>query len=592
MAAKDDWYFESTQDAHSSDSEETDSSYLDDGDDCEEAKWGELFNADALLSSGNAAEEASTLPVSTFLRPSRQSETNCRASRRLAASPRASNYDVPRPSGQNYDVPRPSGQNYQVPRTRRPEETGAKSRCHALAPNFEALCDMSDHKLKDRAASCCEVSSLSLGEDYEEIDLVCEQTVRPKKKGVAHRAARLVSRGLRGPAAGLAKLGNQLAGMRDLGQNFKSMLNLRDDDTREEETEEGYQARETPEEAERLAGHVPAPVHLLQSPDAKSARNVYTLFIDGPMGCGKSTLIRSIHRLLTGTNVACFREPMDYWRGVFSDCIDNVYRLTSKRASLRNSASLLAVQTKFLTPMRALQDCVNRCSLDGNNSAQTTSLDSWALFDRHVISASVVFPLVFLKRGILSFEHFMGLLSMFRADEGDVIVLLSLDDEEACRRLKRRNRKSEQGITRQYIRDLRDAYHKAYCAWLLLRQLGPVGVAEICVKTATMHGVCARTSGLRGKVPVMEKLWSKSLFMVIADVIEPFNTNAALMQIVYAVACELNKLEFLVVDATKFTDDVPGLWTDIYMQTLRTPSIKTRVLDWTYLTAIARDFSK
>lgn len=479
--------------------------------------------------------------------------------------------------GEHYQKPRTAPEKvYQVPSNiPLPEEAsilgnvkGKKS-----SANFEklarlsGLAEVSPHSSPETASS----------QGYYE-DIEWEPTQEKPKKKIFSRSQRsscsFIPKQLKKPAQGLAQLGNKLANMRDLSESFKSLLHLKDD---------------SPERSQEVKH--PAPVHLLRPSQHPDQRSIYTVFVEGPMGVGKSTLITSMAKFSTGDNVICFLEPLNYWKHVFSDCIQQVYKYTSPWRAGRKSTScrLLSIQTKFRTPIECLQTAIDRC-MAGCEPQRQKGNENWVLVDRHLISPCVVFPLLFLKRGLLSFDHFLSLISGFRASPGDTIALLTLHETENLRRLKERSRVFEETVDAQYLKDLVSAYHSVYCSWLLLQYVSCVGVVEVCMGSTNIVSAYARTSSHKNKCHVVEKLFSKSIFPILADIVEPFSHSPTLMELCYGFCLQLKKLQFLVTEVTEFTDDVPGLWTSIYMQAVRSPSIKTRTGDWKALTALSKDF--
>lgn len=507
-------------------------------------------------------------------------------------TPKSQTYQVPRPAGDpDYQVPEgpallapTDGRGRILPRARSHGARRASARLAFSPFDVEDLVDLRDSSRTPAPQHGCPNPAPGFGE-YEEIDDVSPAAYssprRQKKQGGGSGPDKpKVSKKLKVPAAGLAKLGNKLAGMKDLGHSFKSMLNLRDEEPR---------SRKEPK------AHLPSqpPIHVMGPAQNPVLKNAYMLYIDGPLGVGKSTLIESINSMLPCDTVACFGEPMTYWKHVFNDCVRDVYKLTGPNMAGKHSTSakLLSTQMKFAAPMNALKRAIDRCCEGQAAAARTSPLDCWAVFDRHPVSATVVFPFVFLKKGLLSFQDFLALLSTFTANSGDILALLTLEVQETVRRLKARRRAFEDSVDTDYVADLASAYHRLYCSWLLLQYLSPEQVVEICFGVTSAHGICAKAQGMKPKTKIVERMFAGSLFAVISDMISPFVGSSTLVELCYNFCLELKKLTFLVVDATPHTGDCAGLWTDIYMQALRTPSIKTRTVDWQSLKILARDFS-
>ncbi|ATA58250.1 Thymidine kinase [Eptesicus fuscus gammaherpesvirus] len=339
------------------------------------------------------------------------------------------------------------------------------------------------------------------------------------------------------------------------------------------------------------------PIGLLRpSPDPEYAR-VCRVFIEGSMGVGKTTLISSVSSMLGSDVALAFGEPMDYWRGVFSDCIEKVNKTLKSAASggsgrSARSISLLACQTKFLTPLAAIQTAVRRFRHpDDGREVDLSPLDRWCLFDRHPLSAAVIFPLTHAKRGILTVEHLFGLLAAFRAHRGDVVVLLQGPPWKNYQRVKGRNRKAEDAVTASYLEDMADAYSMFYCTWLLLQYFAPEVIVELCVGVRHIADACANASTRPVQEALASRLNAKSMIPLLAEVIQPFRADCVVLEVCLRFFREVRKLQCVTVDIAPFEGDVQGLWSTVYSQVLQQPAIKTHLYDWGALRCLAHKFS-
>lgn len=372
----------------------------------------------------------------------------------------------------------------------------------------------------------------------------------------------------------LEKLGSKFPSMKDLSGNFKQMLNIKDAD------------KESKSDTDALF----IPIEIVKQLYPPVIKHACMLYLEGTMGVGKSTLIRHLDTIITDNTVTTFVEPMAYWKFVYTDIISRIYKATKPHRAGRDSTSaeILSCQLKFLTPFNCLKSAIKRLSFDENKPV--SPLGNWVVFDRHCVSSTLVFPYMFLMRGLLSFEAFVSLVSCFSCNSTDVVAILNLDEDENLKRLHKRNRPLE-SVTKKYLQDLNTAYHAVYCSWLLLQYFQPVELVELCVSTLTLVDLCANKVGSGVKLNTVEKLFNQSFFFGLKDVVKPFKNNCTIIEICMKLCEELKKLQFIVVDVSEFTDDLCGLWTSIYMRVLNNPAIKTQAVDWSNLTLLSREYN-
>nr|WEM32488.1 thymidine kinase [Bovine gammaherpesvirus 4] len=336
----------------------------------------------------------------------------------------------------------------------------------------------------------------------------------------------------------------------------------------------------------------PAPAHLLYPRPPTGYTDAYFIFFEGVMGVGKTTLLKTLARN-DMNNVIIFEEAMSYWKTVFSDCHKLIYDVMKmgKHGSFSVSSKLLACQMKFLTPLKSLGRVTAMFSgKETQRSPGRSDVSHWVMFDRHALSACLVFPLVMLKSGMLSFEHFISLVSTFRANEGDIIVLIALDHGEAIRRIKTRKRPEEETISLTYVTRLHWCFVAVYNTWRLLQYFTAREATEVCLDIKTINGLCLSKDICYQKCLEFQTLWNESLLAVLRDIIFPYKSDCTILELCLNVCTQIQKLKFVVSDATKYIGDVRGLWEDISTQILQSRVIKTRPVDWANLKSLAKEF--
>nr|AGN12485.1 thymidine kinase [Ovine herpesvirus 1] len=372
------------------------------------------------------------------------------------------------------------------------------------------------------------------------------------------------------------KLVAQAAKIKGLSGSLWNVLNISDADASQKK-----KAKELPRPA--------VPTSLFVTPREKCFKRACTLYFEGGMAVGKSTLIQYIQSSLGEDSVITFPEPMYYWTEVYNNVLKKIYKANKhwKPAKDSVSAELLACQLKFVTPLRSMWTYTNRCINADSGVRPVAPLDNWVVFDRHMLSACVVFPSLLLNKGMLSFGDFMNFLGTFQAAVGDTIVLLTLGVRENYRRLKRRARKYEDFIDMRHLKDVRGAFNSAYYAWLFLQYFSVEEVLKICTRVTTLKDICSARGNVATETAL--KIWSSSLFATLEEVIEPFYHSCTLIETCSHFCHELSKIQFVVIDVSDFNNDEESAWSSIYMQTLKNPDIKTRSLDWTALKNLSRE---
>lgn len=351
-----------------------------------------------------------------------------------------------------------------------------------------------------------------------------------------------------------------------IGQNIKSWLGI----------------GESSATAVPVTTQLMVPVHLIRTPVTVDYRNVYLLYLEGVMGVGKSTLVNAVCGILPQERVTSFPEPMVYWTRAFTDCYKEISHLlkSGKAGDPLTSAKIYSCQNKFSLPFRTNATAILRMMQPWNVGGGSGRGTHWCVFDRHLLSPAVVFPLMHLKHGRLSFDHFFQLLSIFRATEGDVVAILTLSSAESLRRVRARGRKNDGTVEQNYIRELAWAYHAVYCSWIMLQYITVEQMVQLCVQTTNIPEICFRSVRLAHKEETLKNLHEQSMLPMITGVLDPVRHHPVVIELCFCFFTELRKLQFIVADADKFHDDVCGLWTEIYRQILSNPAIKPRAINW------------
>ncbi|AGY30704.1 ORF21 [Retroperitoneal fibromatosis-associated herpesvirus] len=332
------------------------------------------------------------------------------------------------------------------------------------------------------------------------------------------------------------------------------------------------------------------PLHLIRPAVAVDYRNAYFVYLEGPMGVGKTTLINTVCGILPGERVVNFPEPMNYWTQVFTDCHRDIYTVirTGKAGDPGTSARIYACQCKFALPFRTTGAAVRRMVQPWRVGGEATRGTHWCLSDRHLLSPTVVFPLLHLKLGRLCFDHFFQLIASFRAMEGDIVTIVALRSAETLRRLKARGRKCEGNVDQDYVREVAWAYHAVYCTWIMLQYITVEQMVQLCVQTTNVPEICFRSSRLAHKEDVLKSLHEQSMIPLIAGILHPVRHHPVIIELCFGFFHELCKVQFLVADGDKYEDNVCGMWSDIYRQILSNPAIKPRAVNWSALESHAK----
>ncbi|QDQ69229.1 thymidine kinase [Colobine gammaherpesvirus 1] len=332
------------------------------------------------------------------------------------------------------------------------------------------------------------------------------------------------------------------------------------------------------------------PIHLIRPTVNVDCCNTYFVYFEGPMGVGKSTLINTASGILPGEKVVIFQEPMSYWKHVFTDCHREIYKVLKmgKVGDPGTSDRLYACQCKFALPFRTRAIAVQRMVQPWRVGSESTRGTHWCFSDRHLLSSAVVFPLLHLKMGRLSFDHFVQLLANFCAMECDIIVIVSLRSSELLRRIMVRGRKNEENVDKNYVREMAWAYHAVYCSWVMLRYITVEQMVQLCTQTTTIPDICFNSYRLGSKEDTLKTLLDQSMIPLLAGILYPVRYHPVIIELCFGFFQELCKVQFIIANGDNYEENVCGLWTDIYRQIITNPAIKPRTVNWQALESQAK----
>lgn len=330
----------------------------------------------------------------------------------------------------------------------------------------------------------------------------------------------------------------------------------------------------------------------LLEPHNPNYRRACLIYLEGCHGVGKTTMLTNLKSAFDEKQLLSFFEPIGFWTSVYEDSLKRVYKATKQHRlhkKYATSTEVLSCQTKFSVALRTISKSVQGCIQPCAPLQQMTSEDAMVVFDRHIISSTVIYPLIQMRRGILSPCDMLGMFSTFQANAYDVITIVHLDPDETLCRIRKRGRQCEEGVDRQYIMDVNSAYHSVYCTWLFLRNC-PIEICmRLCLDLITMKE-CAAECGL-ATPGILQQLFDKSLLKYFKDVMKMYKGSTCLFETIKQVCEELKKPYIITFDYNQVTSTSSPGHLALHRQLLNTEAIKTVYLNWTYLYKLSHGFS-
>ncbi|AJG42947.1 thymidine-kinase [Harp seal herpesvirus] len=378
------------------------------------------------------------------------------------------------------------------------------------------------------------------------------------------------------------KSGNlQSLSMKKLSSSLKSLMNTRMD------------LPASKDEAEQAAKNALVIETMLTPNPTPKVKSAFFLFIDGCIGVGKTTLINYLKKTMSYQNIVTFDEPMVFWKNIFSNCVENIYECTRPHKAGRTSTSckVFSCQTKFLTPLKNIHTSAYKYACESNRLRVKNNMDNWILFDRHLLSATVAFPLMQFNCGFLNAEHFLELLAQFTARDTDTIALITMSEYDNIEMVKKRGRKFEKNVDAVHLKKLAEAFSMTYRAWILLQYFEPEDIMKVITSSMSLITLCEAKKMKPDRVKMVYKTFSRSLFVVLREILNEIPPNCTIIQVCLTLCAELKKLQIILVDASNHIDDIPGIWTQIYVQALRIPAVRTQTVDWDGLKQLSQAYN-
>lgn len=321
--------------------------------------------------------------------------------------------------------------------------------------------------------------------------------------------------------------------------------------------------------------------------------HVLVVYIDGPMGVGKSTVVGAIAGSLKDSDILAFPEPYRFWTKTHGNVFRELNKCTGFGSAGKRgvSAKLLAAQLKIGAGLSALGGYLDQqTDFSASGTGPEGVLHRWCIFDIHPVSAYVVYPLCFLKRGHLGVNHFLLLLGLFRSVAGDVVVVLTGDPKSNLKRVKRRGRANESGVSLGMIEELHRAYAATAAARRLLDYVSTAEVVALCFGSLTLNDLVLSAAASEDGVTLtdIKKIFSDSLFAALRDVVADVKGDLVLMCQCFSFCQELKNLNILTVCVDEFHHDITGLCAAVYRTVVTSPcGIKTRRVAWNSLRNLA-----
>lgn len=339
------------------------------------------------------------------------------------------------------------------------------------------------------------------------------------------------------------------------------------------------------------------PFHMMESTakDGGHARAL-CIYIDGPMGVGKSTLIKALVER-GGGSVVAFKEPTYYFRRVYGDALKLIYKSTRPMQGGRASVSfrMFSAQMKISTALSAVSKLISRHSISQSSVASGVQGANWCVVDTHPVSAAVIYPLTMLRQGVLNFEHFTSLVATFKCMSGDTVIFLGLPPKTLLARVKSRGREVEKAVSLRYLEELCISFYTIRVTVLLLEVVTVSDMTRFCFGALTVRDLVERSRGRFEAAGMTESrfriLISQSLTVLVRDLVLPGSSCPTLLVTWTVLFEELKKLTVIYLSAFDFEDNLDSACVAAYRSVASKAGIKTHSVYWEQLKRAAASFN-
>lgn len=312
-------------------------------------------------------------------------------------------------------------------------------------------------------------------------------------------------------------------------------------------------------------------------------KDAHVLYFEGGIAVGKTTTILEAGSFWN--NILQVMEPLSYWTALFEKNVcSQIYDLIkNKERGARVSGKVLSCQMVFSHPFRATQHALEKTCV--RTLPDSEPCNNFVLIDRHLLSATVLFPFIFNRLGILTFSDLLSLLATFSANVFDNVLLFKLNPHIAYGRIKERGREAESSIKKSYLVAVNDAIEMLYTTWELLKILSPEAIVEAVLSRQPIKKILQGYGFPVPRAQLLAGMIMDSMFGAIKhDLAMTELPDMTLPHILHKFCYELSKIQIYLLDAGEFSNDVPGLWKHIYTRILTDSAIKTCTLKWDTLT--------
>ncbi|VDO06734.1 unnamed protein product [Rodentolepis nana] len=181
---------------------------------------------------------------------------------------------------------------------------------------------------------------------------------------------------------------------------------------------------------------------MLQKENIKKVR----IAVEGNIGCGKSTFLEEINAIYP--NMEIFPEPIDKWSDVGGfNLFENFYANPRKWCTPFRSHVMATIADQLSKPQTAKFRLIERSIHSNFHCFTEANHDAGAISDCDY-------------EVIKKFYAYLSRLPMFKLE---LIIYLRSTPEICAERIKRRQRRGEEGINIEYLQKLHDLHEK----WLI-----------------------------------------------------------------------------------------------------------------------------